>query len=1013
MRVTWLLALVLGVVSGVWSGLPLWADQALEKRYPPSEGTTEEAVLKTTRDRVQHVTAGFARMQLPLARAVDLQQDGVACLLEDPYLAQFNTGRQQHRFLAARLVVLNEGDQELTVPVAEMELLVDGQPFRMDHQQDQKRLGSLRLHGKHYSLNELKPAETLTVPPQGVGSTWVVFSGLDAGNDVPQLSLRIPFEDQPVYELDIRQLHSVLLEWNSERVGPAGVVAVGTVRGEFNSVNFGTILDDIVQLSLDNVARLVIHFDEQATPLDSHLAQWLKQVAQNTGVDTQGQRFSEFPILPQVLRELHLSGLDDNLQDQGTPAAQRIHETLAQAVLAAGASAYEVIPLKSLIQELRTGHPLSRAAALTYGAVRLPREMLPEVIALAVSSPTDTTDTTPPAADDSVQEQMAEFATEIQQAAIGALSDFNDPRAVSTLKELLASSDEQIREAALISLGASRFPRHQEALMDLLKQPGDLKPDVIRTLARFPRRRWAESLLEYVNDGDLEVRKEALLALNTIGHPRLASLLVELLEEENPAELRDLALNLLSQREDAHSREQVIEHALRKLNDSPDKESIGILTRFKVQRAIPRLLELLKTKESLRGEIIQSLSMIGDNRILTDLIEIYPELKPQEKATVLRTIAQIDQARFLEFARQALEEDQPQVTSAAAQLLQEFASVEAVAVLIEALRKTETDGGKINTLAQALGNLSTPESRRFLIDLRDNGSQEQRQRARAALESVYYRSPANSVYQQALQSSRTKNTTLAVRQFSLAIEIDPEYPLAYQGRAQAYWAERKHEEALADLNTLLQLDSKWPNAHSMRGQINNSLGRFEESLPDLNQAIELDSKNSGLFASRGHAYSMLERFEPAEKDYRKALELDPNNMTALTGVALSLAIKGELAEARKLLAEASQEHGDNAIFAYNSACTYARAAEYLQQQARDGNGDERKQEIIKLVDTALDELERSIKLGYTDANWTRNDPDLKMLREHQRFAQALEQMTQKGGDSSNSSPADEDAKTPE
>ncbi len=1008
MRVTWLLALVLGVGSCVWSGLPLRADQALENRYPPPAGTTDETVLKTTRDRVQRVAEGFARQRIPLARALDPQRDGVACLLEDPYLAQFTTGRQQHRFLSARLVVLNEGDQELTVPVAEMELLVDGQPFRMDHEQDQKRLGSLRLHGKHYSLNELKPAETLTVPAKSVASTWVVFSGLDAGNDVPQLSLRIPFEDQQVYELDIRQLHSVLLDWKSERIGPAGVVAVGTVRGEFNSVNFGTILDDIVQLSLDNVARLVIHFDERAETLDSHLAQWLKQVAQNTGVETQGQRFSEFPILPQVLRELHLSGLDaNNIQDAGGQAPQRVHETLAEAVIAAGASAYEVIPLKSLIEEIRSGHPLSRAAALNYGAVRLPREMLPEVISLA-RSPEATTLESPQPAD-----AEPAFAAEIQQAAIGALSDFNDPRAVATLKDLLESSDEQIRGAALISLGASRFPRHQEALMELLKQPGDLKPDVIRTLARFPRRRWAESLLEYAYDGDLEVRKEALLALSTIGHPRLASLLVELLEEENPAELRDLALKLLSQREDAHSREQVIEHALRKLSESPDKESIGILTRFKVQRAIPRLLELLKTHENLRGEIIQSLSVVGDNRILADLVKIYPELKPQEQATVLRTIAQIDQSRFLEFARQALKGDQPQVISAAAQLLQEFASVEAVAVLIEALRETETDGGKINTLAQALGNLSTPESRRFLIELRDDGSQEQSQRARSALEAVYYRSPANSVYQQALQSSRTNNKALAVRQFSLAIEIDPEYPLAYQGRAQAYWAERKHEEALADLSTLLQLDSKWPTAHGMRGHIYNSLGRFEESLPDLTRAIELDAKNPGLFASRGHAYSMLERFEPAEKDYRKALELDPNHMTALTGVALSLAIRGELAEARKLLAEASKEHGDNEIFAYNSACTYARAAEYLQQQARDGNGDERKQEIIALVDTALDELDRSIKLGYTDANWTRNDPDLKMLREHQRFAQALERMTQKNAESGKSAPADEDAKTPE
>ena len=104
------------------------------------------------------------------------------------------------------------------------------------------------------------------------------------------------------------------------------------------------------------------------------------------------------------------------------------------------------------------------------------------------------------------------------------------------------------------------------------------------------------------------------------------------------------------------------------------------------------------------------------------------------------------------------------------------------------------------------------------------------------------------------------------------------------------------------------------------------------------------------------------------------------------------------------------EFAKDRIFAYNSACTYARAAEALQRQA--GESDAHKQKIIELVDKALDELERSVELGYIDANWTKADPDLKMLREQERFNQALAKMRQTP-EVSAPKPVNEDAPIPE
>lgn len=223
------------------------------------------------------------------------------------------------------------------------------------------------------------------------------------------------------------------------------------------------------------------------------------------------------------------------------------------------------------------------------------------------------------------------------------------------------------------------------------------------------------------------------------------------------------------------------------------------------------------------------------------------------------------------------------------------------------------------------------------------------------------------------------------------------------------------EKALQDYNTLLELDPKWPGGHASRGQTLSALARFEEALPDLDIAIKTQPDNADWYSARGHAYSMLEQFQPAEEDYRKALELQPNHMTALTGVALSLAINGKEKEAVEMLAKGRDKFANDPIFAYNSACTYARAAEVLRRQA--DTGDQASERIDGLIDKAFQELVRSEELGYRDAKWTQNDPDLAILKDDARFPEVLEQM--RGSDAKDakkplrpSNDSTEDAGTP-
>ena len=992
--------LLAGLLFAAMTGI-VRADDQLDKQYPAATGTAAAEQVEAVLKRLKQIQTSLQDRKIPLPGLLNLNDDGIAAYLDTPYFAQFNTGQQQQRFLLGRLHVINQSENDLEFDLSRLRLQINGQAIAMAEKADQKRYASARLNGRHYSLSEFKPAAKLTIPVGQVASSWVVFSGLDAGNDVPALALTWMMNGQP-FELNLQQQHAALLNWKREQIGPRGVVAVGTIGGELNTINLGTILDDLVDAATQNITRVVIQFDPEAPAVDPHMAQWLQELARRAGIEMQHQQFTELPMLPPMIREFHLAGLPESNRNpsrsipQPTSRKNRTEpkqQTLLDAYLAASASAYEAVPLADLLKEAEQGHPLSRCAALRFGAIRLPASYLPRLLELARQP----------------EATVAPYEAEFQISAIVALSEFNDRRSVELLKELAAHEDKELAEAALNSLGMSRFPGHQNALMSLLDSESELRQEVLKTLARFPRKRWADTLYQQAISGPVVLQVEATRALNTIGHPQLKSLLMRQLESDQP-ELKDLALELLSSRDDPESRERVIQHALHMLGQTTHQQSLQVVSRFKDQRAIPLLLNLLKTDKNQRQSIIQTLSTIGDDRILNDLLAIYPDLNSNEKSSVLRTLAQIDQIRFIEFSRTALQSDDTQVASTIGQLMQESASIEAVDVLIEAIEANKENKKTIGILVSALGNFSTAESRRYLIQLRDDGPKELRQQARSSLESMYYRSPGYHVYQQAAQTLKTDNKTLAIQQFTFAMEIDPSLPHSYQGRADCYRQLDRLEDALTDYNSLLDLDPAWPNGQGSRGMTLTSMSRFADSLPSLDKAIEQDRNNANWFSARGHAHSMLEHFEEAERDYRKALELNPKHMTALTGVALSLAIAGKVDEAIQLLDEKGAEFAKDRIFAYNSACTYARAAEALQRQA--GESDAHKQKIIELVDKALDELERSVELGYIDANWTKADPDLKMLREQERFNQALAKMRQTP-EVSAPKPVNEDAPIPE
>src|SRR5690606_14153674 len=90
---------------------------------------------------------------------------------------------------------------------------------------------------------------------------------------------------------------------------------------------------------------------------------------------------------------------------------------------------YERTDPQTALQEIRSGHPWSRSAALLFAADRLPPAALPLLLEMATGVPSPE-----------------------QRAATIALGQQQSPQAEATLRELALSGDPELAESALTAL---------------------------------------------------------------------------------------------------------------------------------------------------------------------------------------------------------------------------------------------------------------------------------------------------------------------------------------------------------------------------------------------------------------------------------------------------------------------------------------------------------------------------------------------------------------------------------
>jgi len=228
----------------------------------------------------------------------------------------------------------------------------------------------------------------------------------------------------------------------------------------------------------------------------------------------------------------------------------------------------------------------------------------------------------------------------------------------------------------------------------------------------------------------------------------------------------------------------------------------------------------------------------------------------------------------------------------------------------------------------------------------------------------------------------------AITYFQQAIEIDPDYALAYAGLADSYILKRIYfllqpgetlqqmeEKAKAAAEKALSMDDTLGEAHTSLGLIKTTLGndeadiereykraielnpnyatahhwyalhlndvhRFDEAIAEIKRAREIDPLSLVINSDVGIVFSSARQYDQAIEHFKKAMEMDPNFPDAHAMLGWTYVRKGmypeaiaEFEKARALFGSPTSQL-DGLIYAYGMSGNRSEALKVLNKLKR-------------------------------------------------------------------------------
>jgi protein O-mannosyl-transferase len=147
-------------------------------------------------------------------------------------------------------------------------------------------------------------------------------------------------------------------------------------------------------------------------------------------------------------------------------------------------------------------------------------------------------------------------------------------------------------------------------------------------------------------------------------------------------------------------------------------------------------------------------------------------------------------------------------------------------------------------------------------------------------------------------------------------------------RAVDYSNMGQSEKAMTDYSMILEIDPEYKDALANRAGLYGKLGLWDKTIEDCSHVIKLDPKNFMAWFNRGDAYENFKQFDKAIADYTKAIAIDPGSAKAYTNRGISYAGMRQFSQALEDCSQAIKLDPGYAQAYYNRAIIYTNLGQW-------------------------------------------------------------------------------------
>ena len=156
----------------------------------------------------------------------------------------------------------------------------------------------------------------------------------------------------------------------------------------------------------------------------------------------------------------------------------------------------------------------------------------------------------------------------------------------------------------------------------------------------------------------------------------------------------------------------------------------------------------------------------------------------------------------------------------------------------------------------------------------------------------------------------------AIEDYDKAIDLKPDYAMAYNNRGMARSALRQHEAAIEDYNIAIDLAPGYADAYYNRGNTKSALKEYKVAIAGYDKAIDLKPDYAMAYNNRGNAKSILRQYKAAIEDYDEAIRLNSDYAMAYYNRGSAKTNLGRVSEAAldfQTALELAEQTGDERL----------------------------------------------------------------------------------------------------